>query len=825
MNPLLNSLILLAALVASGTTPAQEARITVYADQATHPVSRYLTGACIEDVNHEVYGGIDSQMVFGESFAEPSPPPRLRGFTAFGGRWLPRDGELDAAAGDGPKLVSDAPAFAEGEASVDVLFADQREGNAGLIVKLSQPGMGADRFNGYEVALETAGRLVLGRHRGNWEPIRTVPCDVPVGQWIKLAVRMTPASLEVLVNDRSVTRYEDAEHPLESGGVGLRTWRREARFRNLAVTTGGVRRAAEFALGEAGLWGDGVSGMWRALRRGGADGTFGLERANAFSGHQSQRLTFTKGEGEIGVENQGLNRWGMNFVKGKVYEGFVCVRASEPTELFAALESGDGAGVYAERRLAVAQGGWQRLAFRLKPSASDPAGRLALKLKRPGSVTLGYAFLQPGPWGRFKGLPTRRDVAEGLVRQGITVLRQGGCMANAPEYRWKKMIGPRETRPPYAGWWYPHSSNGWGIMEFLDFCEAAGFLGIPDVNMGELPEDMADFVEYVNGPSTSPWGARRAADGHRAPYRLKHLQLGNEERVNEDYWRKFKPMAEAIWAKDPQIILVVGDFAYHEPITDPFNVRGAVSGITTLAAQQKILALAKEHQREVWFDVHVGTDGPRPDTSLAGMFSFRDALGRIADGARHRVVVFEFNAGNHSQKRALANALAMQAIERDGGIPIATSANCLQPDGQNDNDWDQGLLFLNPSRVWLQPPGHLTRMVSNHYLPKGVRAEVSGLPEGLDVVARTTAKGARRVVVQVVNPTEQIIPARLRVEGFEPRRSTAEVTELAGALEARNSADRPDAVVPARRVWRHGLGAGEAAYSFPSCSVTLLRLE
>ena len=46
------------------------------ADRVLHPLSRYLTGACIEDVNHEIYGGIYSQMVFGESFQEP--PPRAQ---------------------------------------------------------------------------------------------------------------------------------------------------------------------------------------------------------------------------------------------------------------------------------------------------------------------------------------------------------------------------------------------------------------------------------------------------------------------------------------------------------------------------------------------------------------------------------------------------------------------------------------------------------------------------------------------------------------------------------------------------------------------------
>ena len=824
MNSLHYSAIILSVLTGLTRVAAQEARLEVRADQVLHRVSPFLTGACIEDVNHEVYGGIDSQIIFGESFAEPAPPPPVRGFTAYGGRWAPKDGEMHAAAGDGPKLVSETPAFAEGEASVEVWFPDQKGGNAGLIVKVSQPGPGADRFTGYEVALETAGRLVLGRHRQNWEPIRNVPCEVPIQQWIKLTVRMTANSLEVLVNDRSLARYEDAQHPLQTGTVGLRTWQREARFRHLTITTGGESRRQEFAFAVQDGWGDGVSGMWRALRRGRATGEFQIEEQDAFSGRQSQRLTFTGGEGEIGLENQSLNRWGMNFVRGKTYEGFICVRAAQPAEVFVALESRDGAKVYAEKRLKTAGRDWQRLNFSLKPDAADGAGRFTLKLKKPGSLTVGYAFLQAGDWGRFKGLPVRKDVAEGLINQGITVLRQGGCMANAAEYRWKKMIGPREKRPPYAGWWYPHSSNGWGIFDFLNFCEAAGFLGIPDMNMGETPQDMADFIEYLKGPATSEWGRKRAADGHPAPYRLTHLQLGNEERVNEDYWQKFKPMAEAIWAKDPGIILVVGDFAYGQKIEDPFNFRGAASGITSLATQQKILQLAKQRHREVWFDVHVGTEGPRPDSALAGMFSFRDALGRIADGARHQVVVFELNAGNHSQRRALANALAIQAIERDGRIPIVTSANCLQPDGQNDNAWDQGLLFLNPSKVWLQPPGYVTRMFSRNDLPQLVECQVTAAKDTLDVIAKRS-EDRRELAIQTVNSSTNSIAAVIHLAGFVPRKPVARVTELSGPLAAKNTAAQPNTIVPQERQWLHALKGGETRCTFPPYSVTVMRFE
>ena len=63
--------LLISALLGGGLAAAQEAEIVVHADQVSHRVSRYLTGACIEDVNHEIYGGLYSQMIFGESFQEP----------------------------------------------------------------------------------------------------------------------------------------------------------------------------------------------------------------------------------------------------------------------------------------------------------------------------------------------------------------------------------------------------------------------------------------------------------------------------------------------------------------------------------------------------------------------------------------------------------------------------------------------------------------------------------------------------------------------------------------------------------------------------------
>jgi alpha-L-arabinofuranosidase len=812
----------LCAFILSLAAKAQEAQIVVHADQVSHRLSRYLTGACIEDVNHEIYGGLYSQMVFGERFQEAAPPAPFKAFEAFGGSWRPEADVLWAGRGDGPKLISDHPAFEVGEVGVEVMLEGGKSGNAGLIVKVSEPGMGADNFVGYEIALDASGRLVLGRHRHNWEPISNVPHEVPLNRWLALVVRLTGDSLEVLLDGESITTYQDKEHPLISGRVGLRTWQREARFRNLYVKANGQNERLPFELAEEDSSKHGVSGQWRGFHRGTARGEFSLETQSVLRG--GQRLTFADGEGEIGIENQGLNRWGMNFVKGRPCEGCVWLKPEQPTLVYLALESADGSKVYAESRVAAKGNDWQRLEFKLTPNNEDGAGRFAIKLKAPGTIWLGYAFLEPGPWGRFKGLPVRRDVTEALIAQGLTVMRYGGSMINDPHYRWKQMIGAPDRRPAYQGTWYPHSSNGWGIFDFLNFCEAAGFLGIPAVNMDEAPEDMADFMEYVNGPRHTEWGRRRAADGHAAPYRVRYLELGNEEAVNEDYWLKFRTLAEAIWAKDPTVILVVGDFAYDKAIEDPFNFSGAPR-IRSLAAHKKILDFAREHGREVWFDVHIGTENPPAPRGLPGVRSFIEQLGKLSPGSKYKVAVFEFNANNHALKRALANALAINQLERAGDrIAIACSANCLQPYKQNDNGWNQGLLFLSPSQVWPEPPYYVTQMVSRNFLPLCLKTDVRGAENALDITA-CKSEDSKMLTLQVVNQGTETASANIALEGFAPRRRAAHVTVLTGDWDGVNTPENPEHIRPTESERRPEFHEGRTSFSFPSHSFTVLRFR
>jgi alpha-L-arabinofuranosidase len=342
--------------------------------------------------------------------------------------------------------------------------------------------------------------------------------------------------------------------------------------------------------------------------------------------------------------------------------------------------------------------------------------------------------------------------------------------------------------------------------------------------MDETPQDMADFVAYANGPADSPWGKKRAADGHAAPYRLRILELGNEERIDDSYFKRFRAIAEAVWALDPGLVLVVGDFVYAQPITDPERVKGAASGITNLSAHRKILELARRHRREVWFDIHIGTEHPGALGELAVVPTYVEALAKLSGGAKHKVVVFELNAGNHAQRRALANAIALGTLQQLGErLPVVCSANALQPDGQNDNGWDQGLLFLDPSRVWLQPPGYVTRMAARSYLPLNVPVRVEGAGR-LKAAAARSADG-KKLVLRVVNPGERPVAARLQVAGFAPARAEAAVEVLAGPPDAVNTTEEPHRVAPRAGSWRHGLGGAAPAYTFPARSFTVLTFE
>jgi alpha-L-arabinofuranosidase len=101
---------------------------------------------------------------------------------------------------------------------------------------------------------------------------------------------------------------------------------------------------------------------------------------------------------------------------------------------------------------------------------------------------------------------------------------------------------------------------------------------------------------------------------------------------------------------------------------------------------------------------------------------------------------------------------------------------------------------------------------------------VTGAKDTLDVNAKLSKDG-KALVLQAVNPTDRSVPAEIRLSGYKPAKTEAQVTELSGALEAANSAAQPRAVEPRDRKWTHGLKDGIVSYSFPPRSVTIIQWD
>ena len=260
----------------------------------------------------------------------------------------------------------------------------------------------------------------------------------------------------------------------------------------------------------------------------------------------------TVSHSKLWAENRGLGFAGMTFVQGRPYEGWLLAGAvGAATAVTVELRCGSNASYDTTRALATTPtlaltecdptSPWQLVNFTVTPSrgcVGEGALVIAVAPLAP-AVRLDMAYLQPGDWGRYKGLPVRKDLAEYLVGSGIKGMRMGGGSINAAAqtpanssvgsgYVLANFRGPRIHRQPLMGEEYPVCSAGWGWVDFANFCEAANLTAA--ITLNERDDPVA-VVEYLFGSAdTTDGGALRAADGHPAPYARDRilLEIGNE---------------------------------------------------------------------------------------------------------------------------------------------------------------------------------------------------------------------------------------------------------------------------------------------------------
>ena len=798
----------------------EDIRVSVDASEKGNSVSNLLYGACMEDVNHELYGGIWSQMIFGESFEE-APVLTNSDFTAHGGAWTvtTESGEevlMIPNTPNGPKLIANKTVSTNGSFSADVYVDGE---GAGFIVKTFNATAGADSFDGYEISL-FSNMVRVAKHVHNYTNIKDTAVNAPLRTWVNLKVETTSDSLTVYVNQEKVFSYTDPS-PLTSGAFGFRAWNATAKYKNVKVKVGGGN---EESLALEGLnTKQGVAGMWQATIKGNV-GSTSLITEGVYSGKQSQRLHFVSGDGAVSINNMGLNRMGMNLDSGKVYNGYFYAKSQTPLKVYLAFENSSGTVRYDETEVTVS-GDYQKYSFSLTPSQDDDGGRFVIEIRSAGMLDVGYVFLEPGEWGLYKGLHVRRDVGEMLEKQGISVLRFGGCMANAADWKWKNMTGAPETRKIYKGWWYDYSSYGFGIIEFLDLCEALGVKMIPDFSSFESANDMADFVSFALGTDpNNEWVKLRKEMGREEPYHLEYIQIGNEDKVDTAFALRFNRIANEIWKLAPQLTLIVGDFEYKDVITDPMKISGATSGITSLAGQKLILENAVKKSGKVLFDIHFWSEsGSDPMQFFPTALSFYKALKTLVPAADAALCVLELNANNHDFERALCNAMAISNAERISDIiQIMCSANALQVNKQNDNGWNQGLVFMDNSGAWYQAPAYIDRLFYDAYLPYVANFTSSEVVNHakLDITV-LISEDQKAVSVKIVNRSGEALGIGIDIPAME--KATMSVTTLQGALKAKNTTQNKYAIKPSDvKITEDALSDGIALVTVAAYSATTL---
>ncbi len=398
------------------------------------------------------------------------------------------------------------------------------------------------------------------------------------------------------------------------------------------------------------------------------------------------------GSGRSGVANGGF--WGMAVRKGQTYQLSLFARGADgfTGPLAAALESSDGV-VYARKTMPSLTADWKKRQLSLTVNATDPKARLVISTSRAGTFWLDMVSLFPQQTWEHRPNGLRPDLAEMLAGLKPGFVRfPGGCWVEGDvmslAYRWKQTVGdPSERRTQYNIWQY-HATHGIGYHEYLQMCEDLGAEPLFVINcgmshkevvpldkMGEFVQDALDAIEYANGPASSTWGALRARNGHRAPFNLKYMEIGNEN-GGTAYHERYALFYDAIKAKYPQMHLVANEWS-GRPTTRPVEI-------------------VDEHYYST----------PEFFINNAGKYDSYDRAGRKVYVGEYAVTQ---GCGQGNLRAAVGEAAFMTGLERNSDVVVMASYAPLFAN-VNYKKWNPDLIDFDSSRAYGIPSYYVQQM-------------------------------------------------------------------------------------------------------------------
>ena len=765
----------------SAFSDVQKENISVDCSQKIATATPFLFGTCLEDLNHEVYGGLYGQMIFGERFEEISYDSISKYFEVKRGKWSTFETHTECEPNsEGAMLMLKEDGWKNCEVSCDFgnglvlpmtgillnakISADAKVESAYFIqVRLKRSKQGIyiakienDKEN--QISLVDKNKLDIN---DDWNSLR-----------IKISEK---EGMQIFLNGKSIYKNKNLT-PLKQGSkVALFTKYIHGYYKNFKIVDS--KRVISVPLMGTNI--SNIAGEWFGKSSNG--GSFSLSE---IKGKKVQVLSGMKSNSQAKISNKG--------VFGKIcldndltYEGYVVMQANTKNAKISVGATDD----FSECVLVNGKSTDENLkkyTFTLTSKKRGKSfGNFYIKLEGQGSVYLSQVNLQPQK--KWNGANVRHDIADKMVQSGIKLVRFGGTMVNNPEYKFKSMLPAPSDRKTFKGFWYKYASLGFGVIEFVKFCKSAGFEPIFAVNIEENPQDVADMIEYFNGSIYTKMGSLRASHGRKEPYGLKYVEIGNEELIGRPddakgyahYVERFKILQKAMAKKDKNLKFIsAGWFAETDAVKNAFL---ELDGIC-----------------DFW-DIHPSADSLTAGSEVAKTINhIKGCFKKWKKHHKMKLMILEENGSRCDMQRALGHSGILSAVRNNMDFVITTCpANALQAgNGKNFNGWNQGQIHFDEKSVWGTPPYYVQRMNVENFLPRVVKTSSQ---KNLIISASTDDKNSD-LAIYITNPTSSRVRSKINVSNFKGDLKSAKVWELYGSLTDTNTSDNPKNIAPTVRV-------------------------
>lgn len=570
------------------------------------------------------------------------------------------------------------------------------------------------------------------------------------------------------------------------------------------------------------------------------------ERYHAINGALSTclRLTVEKAGVRTGIANEGY--WGIPIKPNTSYQTSFYMKGTARTEPFrqpwepkptepplpfienntagpitVSLESTDGKTVYASGVINLEKSDyWKKYALTLTTAANitpTKDARFVISTNRTGLYYFNLVSLFPPTYNnRVNG--NRVDLMQMLVTMQPKFLRfPGGNFLEGPmitdAFPWKTTLGPLESRPGHKGSWGYRPSDGMGLLEFLEWAEDMGAqpllavyagysLSGDHVDAGPLlqpyVDDALDEIEYVMGDTTTYWGAKRARDGHPAPFKLTYIEIGNEDWFDRSgsYDGRFTQFRAAIEAKYPQLtcISTIADAQYP-------------SLKVTAAKPPKVVD--EHYYRNAWDMWENASQYDKYDRNGPKIF-----VGEWA--TREGIPTTNLNA-------ALGDAAWMTGMERNADLiimscyaPLFVNVNTATATAPKAWQWDSDLIGYDALNSYGSPSYYVQKLFSNYlgnkvvpvtaervpvqYRPLTKKDSIAGVkPVAVPTIfyAATMNDTTGYVYLKVVNTSAKKQTVKLALNGMANPSPEAEVVIIKGDKpDETNSINQPEKIIP-----------------------------